>query len=136
MRNLLAALAALLLSSCQTWVSPWSEVTGERWKIPSLEFNTAPTAVNLIDGVGSFQKVPGNGSIKVTPGPHVLVLAAAPLSAGWTGGTSLETVRIDFEPCKRYYVNARYDTRLSTSWKPFIDFVEPIAGCAVRSTPN
>jgi hypothetical protein len=136
MRNLLAALAALILSSCQTWVSPWSEVTGERWKIPSLEFNTAPTAVNLIDGVGSFQKIPGNGAIKVEPGPHVLVLAAAPLSAGWTGGTGLETVRIDFEPCKRYYVNARYDTRLSSTWKPFIDFVEPIAGCAVRSTPN
>jgi len=62
------------------------------------------------------------------------VLAAAPLSAGWTGGTDLETVRIDFEPCKRYYVNARYDTRLSPSWKPFTDFVEPIAGCALPAT--
>ena len=136
MRILLAALAALLLSSCQTWGPNWSEVTGERWKVPSIDFNTAPTSVNLIDGVGSFQKNPGTGSIKVTPGPHVLVLAAAPLSAGWTGGTNLETVRIDFAPCKRYSLVARYDTRVSPSWKPSIDYVEPISGCALPSVPN
>jgi hypothetical protein len=136
MRNLLAALATLMLSSCQTWVTPWSEVTGERWKVPSLESNTAPTTVNLIDGAGSFQKVPDTGAIKLEPGPHVLVLAAAPLPAGWTGGTDPQTVRIDFEPCRRFYVNARYDTPLGRSWKPIINFVEPIAGCALPATPN
>ena len=93
----------------------------------------APTAVNLIDGVGSFQRVPGYGGIKVEPGSHVLVLAAAPMSAGWTGGTDLETLKLDFAPCKRYYINARYDTRLSTSWKPFVDYVETIAGCTASA---
>ena len=129
----LAITATLMLSSCQTWGPSWSEVTGERWTVPSAEFNTAPTAVNLIDGVGSFQRVPGYGGIKVEPGSHVLVLAAAPMSAGWTGGTDLESLRLDFAPCKRYYINARYDTRLSTSWKPFVDYVEPIAGCTASA---
>jgi hypothetical protein len=130
MRNWLSAtVAALMLSSCQTWGPTWSEVTGERFTVPSADFNTAPTAVNLIDGVGSFQRAPGQGGIKVEPGLRVLVLAAAPLSPGWTGGTDLETLRLDFAPCKRYYINARYDTRLSTSWKPFVDHVESIAGC-------
>ena len=135
-KPLAATAAALVLSSCQTWGPTWSEVTGERWTVPSTEFNTAPTAVNLIDGVGSFQKAPGYGGIKVEPGTHVLVLAAAPLTPGWTGGTDLETFRMDFVPCRRYYVNARYDTRLGTSWKPFIDYVEPIAGCKVPATPG
>ena len=135
-KPLAATAAALMLSSCQTWGPTWSEVTGERWTVPSTDFNTAPTAVNLIDGVGSFQKAPGYGGIKVEPGMHVLVLAAAPLTPGWTGGTDLETFRMDFAPCRRYYVNARYDSRLGMSWKPFIDYVEPIAGCKVPATPG
>jgi hypothetical protein len=134
MRKLpMATAAALMLSSCQTWGPSWSEVTGERWSVPSADFNTAPAAVNLIDGVGSFQRVPGHAGIKVEPGSHVLVLAAAPLSPGWTGGTDLETFRLDFAPCQRYYINARYDTRLGTSWKPFVDHVESIAGCAATA---
>jgi hypothetical protein len=89
MRKLLSATAAaMMLSSCQTWGPTWSEVTGERWTIPS---------------------------------------------AGWTGGTDLETLKLDFAPCKRYYVNAKYDTRLSISWRPFVDYVEPIAGCTAMA---
>jgi len=56
-----ATTAPLMLSSCQTWGPSWSEITGERWMVPSADFNTAPTSVNLIDGVGSFQRVPGYG---------------------------------------------------------------------------
>lgn len=131
MRILLPATAAvLMLSSCQTWGPSWSEVTGQRWTVPSTDFNTAPTAVNLIDGVGSFQRAPGYGGIKVEPGMRVLTLTAAPIVPGWTGGTDLVTFSLDFAPCRRYYVNARYDTRLAPSWQPFVDHVEPIAGCS------
>jgi hypothetical protein len=133
MRKLISATAtALMLSSCQTWGPPGVKSPANAGRSVA-EFNTAPTAVNLIDGVGSFQRVPGYGGIKVEPGSHVLVLAAAPMSAGWTGGTDLETFKLDFAPCKRYYINARYDTRLSTSWKPFVDYVEPIAGCTTSA---
>ena len=131
MRKLGLLLLTLALAGCQTWGPTWSEVTGERWTIPPAEFNTAPTYVNLIDGAGALQRAPGYGGIKVEPGTHVLVLAAAPLSAGWTGGTDLETFTLDFAPCKRYYINGKYDTRLSVSWKPFVDYVESIAGCTV-----
>ena len=133
MRKIGLVLLPLALAGCQTWGPTWSEVTGQVWTIPPAEFNTAPTGVNLIDGKGAFQRTPGYGGIKVEPGMHTLVLQAAPISAGWTGGTDLETYKVDFAPCKRYYINAKYDTRLSVSWKPFIDYVEPIAGCTVTA---
>ena len=133
MRKIGLVLLPLALAGCQTWGPTWSEVTGQRWTIPPAEFNTAPIGVNLIDGSGAFQRTPGYGGIKVEPGTHTLVLQAAPISAGWTGGTDLETYVVDFAPCKRYYINAKYDTRLSVSWKPFIDYVEPIAGCTVTA---
>ena len=130
MRKLLLLAVPLALAGCQTWGPTWSEVSGQRWNIPSVAFSTAPTAVNLIDGNGAFPNNPGQ-PIKVEPGPHTLLLAAAPLSNGWTGGTDLETMKLDFEPCKRYYINGKYDNRLGMSWKPFVDYVEPIAGCTV-----
>lgn len=131
MRKLIL-LSVLALSSCQTWGPTWSEVTGNRWHIPSQELNVAPTAVQSIDGNGAFPNGPGQ-PIRVTPGSHTIVLAAAPLSAGWTGGTDLETVKLDIAPCKRYYINGKYDSRLGMSWKPFIDYEEPIAGCTVTA---
>jgi hypothetical protein len=134
MRRLLLVIpASIMLSSCQTWGPTWSEVSGQRWNIPSEAFNTAPTAVQTIDGNSAFPNPPGQ-AIKVDPGEHTLVLAAAPLLTGatyWPGGTDLETMKYTFEPCKRYYINGRYDTRLGTSWTPFIDYVEPISGCTV-----
>ena len=130
MRKALLLAVPFVLAGCQTWGPTWSEVSGQRWNIPPVGFNTAPTAVNLIDGNGAFPNNPGQ-PIKVEPGPHTLVLAAAPLSPGWTGGTDLESFKLDIEPCKRYYINGKYENRLGTSWKPFIDYVEPIAGCTV-----
>jgi hypothetical protein len=128
MRKLLIASAAVVLAGCQTWGPTWSEVTGQRWNLTNL--NTVPTSVQTIDGNSAFGNTPGQ-PIKATSGEHVIVLAAAPLSPGWTGGTDLETVKINLEPCKRYYLNGVYDNRLGMSWKPFIDYVEPIAGCTV-----
>ena len=131
MRRLVLLSVVALCSSCQTWGPTWSEVTGTFWQ-PSTEFNVAPTAVQTVDGNGAFP-VGGYAYIRMTPGPHTLVLAAAPLSRGWTGGTNLETMQLTAEPCKRYYINGKYDTRLSTSWKPFIGYVETIAGCTVTA---
>jgi len=133
MRKLLWALpATLLLSSCQTWGPTWSEVTGQRWNIPPKEFNTAPTSINKIDGNSGFVNPPGQ-AIKVEPGKHSVELAAAPLSPGWTGGTDLVTIEINFAPCKRYYINGKYSNPLGTQWTPFIDYEETIAGCTVTA---
>ena len=53
---------------------------------------------------------------------------------GRAGRATLQRVRRSTsKPCKRYYINAQFDGPLSPSdWKPVIDHVEPIAGCARR----
>ena len=133
MRKMLWTLpATLLLASCQTWGPTWSEVTGQRWTIPPKEFNTTPTFVNKIDGSSAYVSTPGQG-IRVEPGPHTLELAAPPLSPGWTGGTDLVTMNLDFAPCKRYYINGRYSNPLGPNWSAFVDYEETIAGCTVTA---
>jgi hypothetical protein len=133
MRKMLWTLpAVLLLASCQTWGPTWSEVTGQRWTIPPKEFNTVPTFVNKIDGSSAYVSTPGQG-IRVEPGPHALELAAPALSPGWTGGTDLVTMKLDFAPCKRYYINGRYSNPLGPNWSAFVDYEETIAGCTVTA---
>jgi hypothetical protein len=43
----------------------------------------------------------------------------------------LRTLKLDLEPCKRYYVNAQFDAPGQPRWEPVVDYVEPIAGCPV-----
>jgi hypothetical protein len=133
MRKLILLSVVALCSSCQTWGPTWSEVTGALWNKPPVEFSVAPTSVQTVDGKGAFPLGGAYAYVKMTPGPHTLVLAAAPLTPGWRGGTDLETMQLNAEPCMRYYIAAKYDTRLSASWKPFIDYVESIAGCSVTA---
>jgi hypothetical protein len=108
-------------------------VTGARWNIPSRELNTVPTFINKIDGNSGFVNPPGQ-AIKVEPGKHLIELSAPPLSAGWTGGTDIETLELNVEPCKRYYINGTYPNPLGLSWKPFVDYVDTIAGCKVGTS--
>lgn len=123
----------LLLGACATWGPTWSEMTGQIYSLPTPNQNVAPAAIQNIDGNGAFPDAPG-APIKVTPGKHTVVLAAIPLSAGWTGGTGLVTTEIEVAPCERVYINAQYDTRLGTQWKPFMGHQEMIAGCQVPTT--
>jgi hypothetical protein len=117
------------LPGCATWGPTWSEITGMRYdRISSAGLNVAPVMIEQIDGSGAFPNLPDQ-PIKIEPGNHRVVVQAAPLSAGWTGGTQLVAFTFDAEPCKRYYVNAKYENPLGTQYTPFIGFVEPIAGC-------
>jgi len=132
MRKFGLLLLPLALAGCQTWGPTWSEVSGARWNIPSAQFNTVPTTINKIDGTSALQTVPGYpGTVKIEPGDHSIELSAPPLSPGWTGGTALETMQLKVEPCKRYYINGTYANPLGMEWKPFVDYVDTIAGCTV-----
>ena len=43
-------------------------------------------------------------------------------------------MNLDLEPCKRYYLNAQFDNPVERTWKPVVDYVEPIAGCRTNVT--
>jgi hypothetical protein len=121
------ALAAVVstLAGCQTWGPTWSEVTGRRFH--RADPNRAPTVIEHIDGRSAF---PGD-PIRIEPGKRVMTLQGIPPSPAWRGGT-LQGYILVAEPCKRYFVNAQFDNRLTRSdWEPVIDHVETIAGCSM-----
>ena len=113
-----------LLGACQTWGPTWSEVTGARYNIPSLD--VGPVVINQLDGVS-----PGNApgeAVKMTPGRHTLILQVVP-PPSVTGLVDMAKTTLDVAPCTRYYINGRFNNATSTSWKPFIDKEERIPGC-------
>ena len=123
-----AALLAGGLSSCQTWGPTWSEVTGLRYNVAVM--NRVPTGINAIDGGNPGPTPPMSAPYyKVTPGKHNIELQALNPNPGWVSNKALQTVAIDFEPCKRYYVNAQFVNLVDSDWQPVIDYVETIAGC-------
>ena len=122
---LIPAIASpLLLDGCQTWGPTWSEITGQRYNVTIS--NRRPAIIDMVDNQGSF---PDPRLIRVTPGEHRLVVQGP--APGWPGGPPLHVMMLNAEPCKRYYVNAQFDSTIGTQWTPVIDYVEPIAGCQV-----
>jgi hypothetical protein len=122
---LIPALAApLLLDGCQTWGPTWSEVTGQRYNVTIV--NRRPAIIDQVDNQGAF---PDPRLIKITPGEHRLVVQGP--APGWPGGPPLHVMMLNAEPCKRYYINAQFDTTITQQWTPVVDYVEPIAGCTV-----
>lgn len=126
MRTLLPIAVAFALAGCQTWGPTWSEVTGARFH--RTEINRTPTVIEQIDGRSSSPAGIGEPN-RIEPGRRVLTLSTVPPSAASAGGWRIHQFVLDAEPCKRYYVNAQFDSRLGSDWEPVIDFVEPIAGC-------
>jgi hypothetical protein len=131
-RALTATALALALSSCATWGPSWSEVTGST-AYSRTQIDTAPTLVNAIDGGNPGPRVGYYGGYKIEPGKHTFELQAAPLSAGWRGGTELQNLTLDVAPCKRYFIVGKYENRLGMQWQPQISYVEDIAGCQLAS---
>ncbi|MEO5765161.1 MAG: hypothetical protein ABIR52_07620 [Casimicrobiaceae bacterium] len=125
MKKLVAFAAPFVLAGCQSWGPTWSELTGVRYNdLTSL--TDGAVVVNLVDGFS-----PGTApreTIKVTPGMHKLVLQAIPPGSR-AGQIDVEATEVDFKPCTRYYVNARFTASTSASWRPFIDREETIPGC-------
>jgi len=130
----LVALAGLaILSGCQTWGPTWSEVSGNRYNL--TDYNRFGTGINLVDRNSPGPRV-GYGHYsyyKVEPGRHDIELVAINTTPGWVTGINRETMVIDLEPCKRYYLNAQFENRVLADWKPVVDYVEPIAGCSVAA---
>jgi hypothetical protein len=128
---LLGAVAALGLTSCQSWGPTWSEVSGARYNLTVM--NRYPTGINAIDSQNPGPVISGGyyRYYKLTPGDHAVEIQALNPTPGWVQGINLQSPTINFEPCKRYYVNAQFENQLQTDWKPVIDYVEPIAGCTV-----
>ena len=129
MRNLTlllvpALLAPTLLTSCQTWGPTWSEITGARYNVTIV--NRRPAIIDRVDDQGAF---PNPNLIKVTPGEHRLVVQGP--APGWPGGPPLQVMMLNVEPCKRYYINAQFQSTIQQEWTPVVDYVEPIGDCLV-----
>jgi hypothetical protein len=122
--NRAACIAALALSvsGCATFGPTWSELSGNRYHFTTL--NREAALIEKVDGVSAYAHYP----IKLDPGPHEIVLQGA---SRWPGGAPLRTLKLDLEPCKRYYLNAQFDAPGQPRWEPVVDYVEPIAGCPV-----
>jgi len=120
---LLATFLPLGLPACQTWGPTWSEVTGDRY-VGGIQFRR-PAIIERIDDQGSFVSDP----IRIAPGERTIQVSAP--TPRWPGGSEILTMKLDIEPCKRYYINAQFENNVSQSWKPVIDYVDPIAGCSV-----
>ena len=97
----------------------WSEVTGQRYTRTTM--NRMPAIVKSVDGDDTTYKV-----TKITPGDRLIRLQS-PSRKGFQG--SNQELRVTVEPCKRYYLNAQFDSGTSQNWQPVIDYVETIPGC-------
>jgi hypothetical protein len=123
---LLALFLPLVLPGCQTWGPTWTEVTGQRY-VPGILYRR-PAIINNIDGQGAFNSDP----IKATPGMHRIEISAP--VPGWKGGSEIQVMNLDMQPCKLYYINAQFENNVTQDWKPVIDYVETIAGCTVTAS--
>ncbi len=123
------ALGIAGLSGCQTWGPTWSEISGSRYNV--TDYNRFATAINAVDGSnpGPRTGYRGRSYYKVDPGHHTIELQALNNTPYWVAGINLKNAPLDVEPCKRYYLNANFENRLLTDWKPVVDYVEAIPGC-------
>jgi len=119
-----ALLAPTLLTGCQTWGPTWSELTGARYNVTIV--NRRPAMIDRVDDQGAF---PNPNLIKVVPGEHRLVVQGP--APGWAGGPPLHVMMLNVEPCKRYYINAQFQSTIQTEWTPVVDYVENIGDCVV-----
>ena len=126
MKSIAAGLSVLLLGGCATWGPTWSEVTGARYTHATMD--RRPAIIEKIDGNSAFASDP----IKLDPGRHEIVMQGP--KANWPGGTQLQTMSLDLEPCKRYYLNAQFENPVQPTWTPVVDYVDTIAGCRLPAT--
>ena len=83
-------------------------------------------------GVAYFAGIDGRGVPRwewTAPGSDEVVVVASFPHAGFPGGRQEEFV-LDIEPCKRYYLNAQFESNLSPRFEIVVDQVETIPGCA------
>jgi hypothetical protein len=122
---------AMLLAFCvaanaavlEKWGPTWSEVTGYRYS--KAKMNRLPAIIKSIDGTDTTFRV-----VKMDPGERTIVIQS-PQRKGFRG--SDKTLQLTIEPCKRYYINAQFESSVGVDWEPVIDYVEKIAGCKLTA---
>ena len=123
MQVLATAVVALVATGCQTWGPTWSEVTGVRYTRTIAD--RWPARIVAV-GSDSMFTMP----YKVAPGTYTIAVES-PRHSGFAG--SIQEMKLNIEPCKRYYVNAQFQDPVRPEWTPVVDEAEPIAGCRVTS---
>jgi hypothetical protein len=119
------AVATLATAGCQTWGPEWSELSGSR-QFNLTTLNLKPAIIESIDGQSAYAAYP----IKLEPGTHQVTIQGPYRQRG---GGLLDTITINMEPCKRYYVNAQFVNRVRPTFEPVVDHVEDVAGCGSSS---
>lgn len=112
----------VLLSGCATMNAPWSEVVGTRYHVAIAD--RAPVSIVTVGNQGGWAN---NQTMMVEPGTYRVVVESVP-HAGFRGGRQRE-LQLTLEPCKRYYLNAQFDSQVSADYTPVVDEVENIGGC-------
>ena len=105
----------------EKWGPTWSEVTGTRYFRAAM--NRAPAIIKSVDGRNYTDRI-----VKIEPGKRMVVVQA-PSRKGFPGSSKNMTMEI--APCKRYYLNAQFDSSVGPEWKPVVAYVESIPGCRI-----
>ena len=116
--SLLPATDAVAL---EKWGPTWSEVTGTRYFRATM--NRAPAIIKSVDGRNYTDRI-----VKIEPGKRMVVVQSPPRRR-FQG--SNKHITLDIAPCKRYYINAQFDSSVGPEWKPVVAYVESIPGCRI-----
>jgi len=120
---LLAFCAAAGAALGEKWGPTWSEVTGYRYS--KAKMNRLPAIIKSVDGQDTTFRV-----VKMDPGERT-IRVQSPQRKGFRGDD--KTLQLTIEPCKRYYINAQFDSSVGVDWEPVIDYVEKVPGCKVTA---
>jgi hypothetical protein len=122
---LLVCSVPLTLGGCAT-SDTFSQLTGQRWS--RTEIATFDVIIISVDGTSYIER-PG-APVRVEPGVRSIVVQG-PATAGFRFGEQ-RTLKLDVQPCTRYFLEARKQNSLSQDFEPRVNYTEPIAGCGVK----
>lgn len=115
--------AAAILQGCAAGTT-YPELVGRRYFVTNLD--TYPVLISSVDGRSTVIT-----PVQVDPGLRRVTVQGLP---GGAGNSMLETFELDVKPCTRYYIVAVKANPLDASFKPKIDYEEPLAGCKAASS--
>ncbi len=119
-----AAISVASLAGCAT-SQTFSQITGKRWT--RTELNTFDVIIISVDGTSFIEReVP----INIDPGPRSIVVQSVP--TGSAAVREQRTLKLDVEPCTRYWLEAKKQSPLAADFEPRVNFKEAIAGCGVK----
>lgn len=128
-----AAIAALfasaaLLQGCASGV----------WDAPYSRFVMGTASADVLEKPGAIEKIDGQSTdntrnpFPVAPGKHTLLVAFTTPRAVTSIEDQLKNLVVDAQPCKRYYIVARYANMTTPEWTPKVAYVENIGECAAK----